>query len=187
MSKRAAGDVDKGLKALVLAAGNAAEASRECGIPEATLKSWRASVHRERYEALRREFEQRLDRDLAEEMHQVAADRMRILAEIATQSKTALKNRDYDTLKALSAADKSYATTAGILTGNNRSLRDKPAQVVEHRYELSVVEQAIRALEEPAIEGTAVEIPLGPVSDGPVAPQKDTSRELPDPPESSRG
>lgn len=168
--------VETALHRLALEAGNSVKTAEATGIPEQTLREWRNDTHRERYEAIRSALEERLDREIAEDMAALARQRITLLGEIGNELGRNLRTTEADLadapdrskaeeriereLSSLASADRNLATSLGILTQNNRALRDKPAQVIEHRYDLAQIEKAIRATEN-VIEGTAEELPPG--------------------------
>lgn len=172
MSKRySEEEVGRALRRMAIEAGNTEATSRALGIPSTTLLKWRKGIHAEQYERIRQEVAEMLDRDLAEEMHGVVRERMDILQGTAALAKNALAEGDTSRLKDLAAADKGFATTAGILTGNNRVLRDKPSEITERRADWSQMSTALKKLG--VIDSTAEEIHDAEVVDSPALTEGD--------------
>jgi hypothetical protein len=169
--------VETALHRMALEAGNSYRASEATGIPHQTLRQWRNDTHRERYEQIRATLEERLDRELAEDMAKLARQRVELLGDVGDSIHTNLNRTvddvldddgkfDYERverldrdLSSLAATDRNLATSLGILTQNNRNLRDKPAEIVEHRHSVHDLDKAMTLLLNQAetVETTAIE------------------------------
>lgn len=163
MSKRKPEDVDAGLKALVLHAGNATEAAKETGIPQETLRTWRNNVYRERYEALRESYEQAVDKELGEDLLNITK---RITGSVITtldDYDQAMSHKNYKEARDAAQAVKALMTAGGISNQNSRIIREKPTEVRRLDVDVTRVEQAMRALldGESVIEAQAIEIESG--------------------------
>src|ERR1044072_6479780 len=124
-------DIERGLHALALEAGNSVKASCLTGIPEATLRDWRRDYHRDKYERIRRQVEDKLDRDLAEAMAGLARQRLKAAGTLGSRIDDLVEHGAPDILNAPANADHSLAKGQGLPTGTNRVIRDKPTQIVE--------------------------------------------------------
>lgn len=154
---RSTEEIERGLHILAMEAGNATKASEQTGIPVPTLKKWKNDVHRERYEQIRVQLEDRLSRDLAEEMVELGKQRLGILRKLAVKAEEALDSGDMEAVHKLAGADRNFATSAGILTQNSRVLMDKPTDIIENRYDVAALDEGLRRLGL-LVDSTAVEI-----------------------------
>lgn len=188
MSKRySEQEVSTALHRLALEAGNSVTTGSALNIPEQTLRKWRNDTHREAYERIRDELADRLDRELAEDMAGLTRQRIEILKKTGARSLKALEELErlpetpeeaaimvaYSTAaKDLAGADKSFTTSLGILTQNNRVLRDKPSEITERRADWGLMSAALRQLvgQESAHDTTAEEITDAEVVDPPSLP-----------------
>lgn len=164
---RSTEEIERALHILALEAGNARKASAQVGIGEQTLRKWRNEIHRERYERIRIELEDRLSRDLAEEMVELGKQRIGILRKLAVKAEAALDSGNVEAVHKLAGADRNFATSAGILTQNSRLLQDKPTELIENRYDVAALDEGLRKLGL-LVDSTAEEItaPLDSLSSG---------------------
>ena len=152
--------IDQGLIYLARAYGKARKASRlmiEDGvtpIPPSTLDHWKKVAHPGRYERLRAEWEKRRDLDAAERMDAIRSRALEIEEDIL--EKTAAKLDKIDA-RDLPNAFKNLAIGSGILQDKSDSLKGKPAGVIEHRYDVTAIEAAMRAIEAEVMEAQPVD------------------------------
>lgn len=193
--------IERGLHLMALEAGSAGAAHRQLkaeriSVPERTLIHWRLQTHAARYEQIRQQLADRLDQDLAEDMAQLARQRVGLLSQIGDRTKAALDTeaqanqeraswllkayeeaireerpedaqelrqerddllrRTDSAVKELAAADRNLTTSLGILSQNNRVIRDKPTAIHKHEYSIDDLNAAIDVLREiETIDSTA--------------------------------
>ncbi len=149
-------DVERGLVAVALAAGNTRQASRQLkaqgrSIPRGTLQTWTARVYAERYEFVRRAVLPRIREAMAVETEDLA--RAYAEAERLTLEKFRAELPNLRAHEAASAL-RNLATSRGISTDKANVLRDRPAQITETR-DVAEILSALRQL------GVTVEAPHG--------------------------
>jgi len=140
-------EIERGLVAVALAAGNTRLAARQLkaqgvSIPRGTLQTWTARVYAERYEFVRRAVLPRIREAMAVETEDLA--RAYAEAERLTLEKF---REELPNLRAHEAASalRNLATGRGISTDKANVLRDRPAQITEHR-DVGEILSALRRL-----------------------------------------
>jgi len=159
-------EIEHGLMAVALCAGNTAEATRQLAldgvrISRSTLDRWTRTSHAERYLALRAELVPKVHAKIAEECEDMA----RRLAEVERETVEKFQ-QELPSLKASEAAGavRNITTSKGINVDKAAAYRGRPTAIVEHRPSEEIMRELERfAIEKPErkpdVEGTAEEIP----------------------------
>ena len=152
--------IDQGLIYLARAYGKARKASRlmaEEGlqpVPPSTLDHWKKVSHPERYEQLRAEMEKPRDLNAAERMDALVSRALDIEEDLL--EKTADKLDQIDP-RDLANAYKNIAIGSGVLQDKSDRIKGKPSVLVEHRYDVTAIEAAMRAIEAEVMEAQPVD------------------------------
>lgn len=125
-------EVDEALRVLVYHGGNTVRASKQLGIPDATLRDWRLATHRDRYREI---FERE-----APKLESIAAQQATELILRSADTEHAIHDRlsELDNLSTkelseLAGALQRVTTSKGINTTKLLELTGRPTQIVEHR------------------------------------------------------
>lgn len=138
--------VDEGLVYLAMNYGKARKASRRMAedgltpIPPATLDYWKKVSHAERYEQLRAEMEKRRDLNAAERMDALRNRALDIEEDLLDKTAEKLDRID---ARDLPNAFKNLAIGSGILQDKSDGLKGKPAVLIEHHYDVTVLDRLI--------------------------------------------
>lgn len=151
-------EIHRALHVLALEAGNYKATERATGIPYKTISKWRNDLYRDSYERIRVQVEDKLSRNLAEEMLELGKQRLGLMRKLANEADEALDSGDHEKVHKLAGADRNLATSAGILTQNSRLLQDKPTELIESRYSIADLDEGLRKLGL-LVDSTAVELP----------------------------
>jgi hypothetical protein len=143
-------------KALIAAATlGIRPAARALSVPEATIRSWMRDKP-ERYAEIKATEAPKWRERAAAEFEDVVDDLTEVERTVATRLRDRVeKLEDKDLARTL----KDVSTSKGINSQHVHQLRDRPAQVIEHKVNLTLVQKAIAQLEEDDVEGTAEELP----------------------------
>lgn len=135
-------------------------AARKLGIPHGTIRNW-IEAQPERYAEIKTDGAPKWRAAAAASFEGIVDD----LTELEADNLAKLS----DKLDSVEAKDrgrlaKDLATAKGINSQHVHQLRGQPAQVVEHRVNLTLVQKAIASLEGgESVEGTATEVELLPL------------------------
>jgi hypothetical protein len=125
--------VERGLLALA-ELGSSRKASAETGIPDKTLREWRRTTHRERFDQIRTQF-------LPKIRERIARDAEDLALRYAEAEHEALDALDVTELKPADLANAlpRLATARGISTDKANVMRDKPTQITEVRGGVEII------------------------------------------------
>lgn len=158
MAKRSYSQEEKEAALIVAASKGYKPAARDLGIDESTIRYW-ARHDPERWAEIR-ETEAPKWRARAAADAEDLADRNRELAEKALeQAERDLAAGDLEPKDYLNLL-KTATLGMGISIDKANTLRDRPTEVVEHRYDAMTLQRALRAATErlEIVESTAVEV-----------------------------
>lgn len=146
-------EIENGLQALAVHAGNARVASEMTGVPERTLRNWRNQSHVERYAEIRREIMPKIRQRLAA-MHEDNA------AMALEKAREAMAGLDPDKLShsEKAKATQQLAVASGVYTDKASILRGLPSAIEEHATAEEIIRRFRGVSTEYAIPGTGEEI-----------------------------
>ena len=155
-------EIERGLYALARVNGNTQRASRELkeqgqGIPESTLRLWKAKTHADRYARIREEVIPTIYQRHADKFHELVAIESNIAEQIARELESKIDQLDpRDLATALRNLEVSKS-----LNFDKASIADGRPTVITEKRDLGDIVRALKAkgIEVEVIEGEAEALP----------------------------